>query len=80
MRELITRNDNKTYLIGAHGCALRAVLNFLYANPNDFWHGHVPYNCCVNIVKGENSVGELIVDDKIYYPTEYVVDRYNIVR
>nr|CAI9744699.1 Alpha-ribazole-5'-phosphate phosphatase (EC [uncultured bacterium] len=76
LRELISRDDGKTYLIGIHGCALRAMLNFLYDDPGDFWHGHVPYNCAVNIVEACNGEVRLTADDKIYYPVEFIVDRY----
>lgn len=67
LKELIARDDGLTYLIGIHGCALRAMLNFLYEDPENFWHGHVPYNCAVNIVEASGGKASLIVDDKIYY-------------
>ena len=76
LKELLARDDDKTYLIAAHGCALRAMLNFLYENPEDYWHGHVPYNCCVNIVEGHGGEVKLTGDDLIYYDEKYVVDLY----
>ena len=76
LRGLAARDDGKNYLIATHGCALRAMLNFLYDDPSDFWHGHVPYNCCVNIVEAHGGDIRLITDDKIYYPADMVVDRY----
>lgn len=76
LKELIARDDGKTYLLGVHGCAVRAMLNFLYDDPTNYWHGHVPYNCAVNIVEAEGGVARLIADDKIYYPEEFIVDRY----
>lgn len=76
LKELIARDDGKTYLLGVHGCAVRAMLNFLYDDPLNYWHGHVPYNCAVNIVEAEGGVARLIADDKIYYPEEFIVDRY----
>ena len=69
-------DDGKTYLVSTHGCALRAMLNFLYEDPCDYWHGHVPYNCAVNIIEGRNGVGRLIADDKIYYELADAVDQY----
>ena len=42
--------EDKTILISTHGCAMRAMLNPLYENRLDFWQGHVPYNCTVNVV------------------------------
>lgn len=76
LKELINRDDGKTYLISTHGCALRAMLNYLYGDNTDFWHGHVPYNCCVNIIEAENGTSQLIADDKIYYDHTFVIDRY----
>ncbi len=76
LKELIQRDDGKTYLVSTHGCALRSMLNFLYNDPADFWHGHVPYNCCVNIIEAENGQARLTADDKIYYDQELVIDRY----
>lgn len=76
LKELIARDDGKTYLIGIHGCALRAMLNFLYDDPSDFWHGHVPYNCAVNIIETKDGRPRLIAEDRIYYDPSLIVDRY----
>lgn len=76
LKELIAKDDDKTYLVSTHGCALRSMLNYLYDNPEDYWHGHVPYNCCVNIIEATDGEATLIVDDKIYYDKKYIVDRY----
>jgi len=76
LKELIEKDDDKTYLITTHGFALRAMLNYLYDDPSDFWHGHVPYNCAVNIIEGKNGVGTLIADDKVYYDLGAAVDQY----
>ena len=76
LKELIAKDDNKTYLVSTHGCALRAMLNFLYDNPEDYWHKHIPYNCCVNIVDAKDGAVTLIADDKIYYDPELAIDRY----
>lgn len=78
LRELINRNDGKTYLVSTHGCTLRAMLNYLYSNPIEFWHGHVPYNCCVNIIETEGEKCRLIADDLIYYNKDLVIDRYKL--
>ena len=77
LKELLARDDGKTYLVATHGTALRAMLNFLYEDKSDFWHVHVPYNCAVNIIEGKNGVGTLIADDRIYYGPEDIVDRYS---
>ena len=76
LKALMNRDDGKTYLISTHGCALRSMLNFLYSDPTDFWHGRVPYNCCVSIIEAENGEARLIADDKIYYDQALVIDRY----
>ena len=76
LKELMARDDGKTYLIGMHGCALRAMLNFFYEDPSDFWHGRVPYNCAVNIIEASGGTGKLVADDKIYYSEENAVDLY----
>ncbi|MBR3136763.1 MAG: histidine phosphatase family protein [Clostridia bacterium] len=76
LKELLMRDDGKTYLLSTHGCALRAMLNYLYEDPSDFWHMHVPYNCAVSIVEGRNGHGRLIGDDVIYYDRSQIVDRY----
>ena len=76
LKEFIAKDDGKTYLVSTHGCALRAMLNFLYDNPEDYWHKHIPYNCCVNIIYVKNGAAKLIADDKIYYDPELAIDRY----
>lgn len=76
LKELLERKDNSTILIGVHGCALRAMLNYLYDDPSDYWHGHVPYNCAVSIIQANNGVEKLIADDKIYYPSSYAIDYF----
>ena len=76
LKELIAKDDDKTYLVATHGCALRAMLNFLYEDKNDYWHGHVPYNCCVNIIDVKNGTAKLIADDIIYYDPKLAIDRY----
>ena len=76
LRELIEKDDGKTYLIGTHGCAARAMLNFLYDDPSDFWQGRAPYNCSVNIVEAEGGVPRLTAIDKVYYDPARIVDHY----
>lgn len=76
LKELIAKDDNKTYLVSTHGCALRAMLNFLYENQDDYWHGHIPYNCCVNIIEVKDGTATLVADDLIYYDKKLAIDRY----
>ena len=77
LKELIAKDEDKTYLVSTHGCALRAMLNFLYEDPDDYWHGHVPYNCCVNIIDVKDGTATLIGDDIIYYDREMAIDLYS---
>lgn len=76
LKELAAADDGSTVLVSTHGTALRAMLNFLYDDPSDFWHGHVPYNCSVSLVTAEKGVMKLAEDDRIWYDQSLVVDRY----
>lgn len=78
LKELAAKDDGKTYLIGAHGCALRAMLNCLYPDPADYWRGRAPYNCSVNIVEAENGVARLVAEDRVYYDQSLIVDHYRL--
>lgn len=68
-QELIARPElqDKTILIATHGCALRGILNHIYEDTTDFWHGGVCPNCGVNIVEVENGKSILVEEDKIFY-------------
>lgn len=59
--------QDKTILISTHGFAMRAMLNPLYKNRADFWHGAVPYNCAVNIIEVKDGVSRFIKEDAIFY-------------
>ena len=72
----VATKDYESVLIATHGCALRCMLNFLYENPFDFWHGHVPYNCCVNVIEVKDGELKLVEDDMILYNKNLCVDRY----
>ena len=73
----IGREENTNVLVSTHGFALRAMLNFLYDNPEDFWHGHIPYNCSVSIVDFRNGQFTLEADDCIFYDQSLLTDRYS---
>ena len=75
LKEIATK-DYESVLISTHGCALRCMLNFLYENPADFWRGHVPYNCCINVVEAVAGKLKLVEDDMILYDKSLCVDRY----
>lgn len=72
----LAEKDYETVLVSTHGCALRCMLNCVYDDPLDFWHGHFPYNCVVNIVEAKDGKFTLIADDKVFYDECLCVDRY----
>lgn len=76
LKELMAYGDEGNYLVSTHGCALRAMTNWLFEDPTNYWRGHVPYNCCVNIIEVHGGKAEIIAEDKIYYDPKYCVDRY----
>lgn len=78
LRELAARDDGKTYLVSTHGCALRAMLNFLYDDPEDYWQGHAPYNCAVSIIESEDGKLKLLEADRLFYDASLAVDRYKL--
>ena len=56
----------KTILLASHGCAVRAILQNVYEDKRDFWHGCVPPNCCVNVVEVKDGKAVLLEEDKVY--------------
>ncbi len=66
--EKITDPDlaGKTILLASHGCAVRAILQNVYEDKRDFWHGCVPPNCCVNVVEVKDGKAVLLEEDKVY--------------
>ena len=56
-------------LIASHGCAIRALLHNVYKEEGleNYWHGKVPPNCCVNIVEVREGKAALLEEDKVYY-------------
>ena len=47
---------DKTVLVSSHGCAVRALLQNLYQDPEHFWHGCVPPNCSINLVEVKDGI------------------------
>lgn len=69
-QEFLTELANRQYenvLVSTHGFALRAMLNMLYEDKSDFWHGGVPLNCSVSIVEAHDGKLELVGDDVVLY-------------
>ena len=59
---------DKTILVTSHGFAIRAMLNPFYEKPDDFWQGHAPYNCAVNILETDaDGKLHLITRDELFY-------------
>lgn len=54
-------------LISTHGCAGRALLNHVYEDKKDFWHGGVPKNCAVSIISTDGGRPFLLESDVLYY-------------
>ncbi len=78
-RELISdqTNEGRTILIVTHGFAIRALLQQVYEDKSNFWHGQVPPNCAVNIIEVENGESRLIGDDMIFYDKKLNVNPYH---
>ncbi|MDY6431023.1 MAG: histidine phosphatase family protein [Bacilli bacterium] len=76
LKELIAKDDNKTYLISTHGCAMRAMINYLLDNKEDYWIGHAPYNCSFTIIESNKGKASIIEIDKVYYDPSLIVDRF----
>ena len=74
LKELIARNDGKTYLISTHGCAMRAMVNDLMEDPSDFWLGHAPYNCSLTIVEAEGGDARIMEIDRVFYDPKLIAD------
>lgn len=60
--------QDKTILVSSHGCAVRALLQNVYQDPDPahFWHGCVPPNCSINIVEVKDGAVRFVEEDKVY--------------
>ncbi len=76
LKELIAKDDGKTYLISTHGCAMRAMVNYLKDDPSDYWYGHGPYNCSFTIIEAEGGKARITDVDKVYYDASLIVDHF----
>lgn len=81
-QELISRPDlqNKTILLSTHGFALRCLLQQVYEDKEDFWHGRIPDNCMVNIIEVKGGKSVLVGDDMIYYDPGLSVNPYKPIK
>lgn len=80
LKELIAGNRDGNYLISLHGFAMRAMLNYLYEDPSDFWQQHVPLNCEVNILEAADGQARFLEKNKVYYDDVYRIDRYKEIQ
>lgn len=66
--DITTREElmDKTILVASHGCAVRALLQNLYHDPEHFWHGCVPPNCSVNVIEVLDGKARFLEEDKVY--------------
>ena len=72
------KNKYETVLVSTHGFALRGMLNCVYENKRDYWHGHVPYNCSVSIVESSDEGNlRLVADDVIFYDESLLADYFS---
>lgn len=76
LKELISKDDGKTYLVSTHGCAMRGMVNFLFEDASDYWRGNVPYNCSFTIIEAEGNTAQIIEVDKVYYDPDLIVDHF----
>ncbi|MDD6154066.1 MAG: histidine phosphatase family protein [Eubacteriales bacterium] len=79
--ELIHREDLKdsTILLSTHGFAMRCLMQSVYKDTTDFWHGGVPDNCAVQIIDVRDGVSHLIGDDVVYYDKSEAVNPFKPV-
>lgn len=73
----LSRKDYGNVLVSTHGFALRAMLNMVYDDPSDFWHGGVPLNCSVSIVEVRDGRLELVGDDVVFYDESLSTDWFS---
>ena len=79
LQELVRRDEYDTVLVGTHGCALRAMMNPLYDEPEHFWQGHVPANCAITILEASGGQVRIAESDKIFYDPALAVDHFKTI-
>ena len=76
LKELIAKDDGKTWFVSTHGCAMRAMVNYLLDNPSDYWCGHAPYNCSATVIEAEKGSARITDMDRVWYDRSLIVDHY----
>ena len=69
MEDIMHRPElqDKTVLVSSHGCATRGILNSIRSfDMADFWHGGVPKNCSVALIRVENGKPSLIYENRTF--------------
>ena len=80
MEEILNKKEweDKRILVSTHGCMTRALLHTIWQD-QDFWHGCVPPNCSISIVKAQNGrVTDLEQDHLFYDPSEATPMAYKL--
>ncbi|MDO4439394.1 MAG: histidine phosphatase family protein [Eubacteriales bacterium] len=74
LNELVACDELKdsNVLLVTHGFSMRALLNPLYENRDDFWQEHVPYNCETAIIEAKDGKMQLVDRGSIYYDVNLV--------
>ena len=57
---------DKTVLISSHGCAVRGLLQNIWHDSDNFWHGCVPPNCGITLVEVKNGYARILEQDKVF--------------
>lgn len=75
-----TELTDATVLVAMHGLSMRALLQHVYTDTSDFWHGRVPPNLAVNIVQAHGGTYTLLEDDIVYYDESLIPDYYSTLK
>lgn len=62
-------NENKRILLSMHGASGRALMHAVWKD-NNFWHGSVPPNCSITIIKLKDKKVVSVKKDCVFYGEE----------
>ncbi|MBR6458835.1 MAG: histidine phosphatase family protein [Actinomycetaceae bacterium] len=82
LRDISSRPElaEANVLVAMHGLSMRAMLQHVYEDTSDFWHGRVPPNLAVNIVQARSGNYTLLEDDIVYYDESLIPDYYSTLQ
>ena len=63
----IAKLNYESVLLSSHGFIGRSMINFIFEDPSDFWHGTLPKNCSVIIIETDGENFRIVEKDKIFY-------------